>query len=143
MVNCPNCGQPVRLTLNLPGQIVRCTTCGCKFEAPPDETQEPHAPAQDPPNPPVPMPYYAPAIHQTLIVQQPPVVVRQHTGNAFAGFLSACFPGLGQLCQGRPGAALAIFIWMVFSALLIPAHGLGLILMLIGWLASIVDAAQN
>ena len=59
--------------------------------------------------------------------------------NGAAAVLSFFIPGLGQLCQGRPGAAMVFFGFFVFFAITV----IGIPLALIFWIGAVVDAAQQ
>ena len=78
-------------------------------------------------------PQYQPP--QTIIVQAP----RQ--SQALPALASFCFPGLGQLIQGRVLAGAAWFVANAISGVLILA-GIGIITTPILWLLCIVDAAK-
>ncbi len=60
---------------------------------------------------------------------------------AFPAFLSLLIPGLGQLCQGRLGAAIGWWLASFLSALLILVF-IGIILCPIVWVLCIMDAAK-
>jgi len=72
---------------------------------------------------------------QTIIVQAP----RQ--SQALPALASFCFPGLGQLIQGRVLAAMAWFVANLVSVALIFA-GIGILTTPILWLLCVMDAAK-
>ena len=74
---------------------------------------------------------------QTIVVQAP----RQQQSQALPALASFCFPGLGQLIQGRVLAAVGWFAANTISAVLILA-GIGILTTPILWLLCILDAAK-
>ena len=108
-------------------------------------TPPPHT--SPPPPPQQPMPAIQPAPQPQQYVPPPPTVIHQQvvvdsgTSNAVAGLASFFFPGLGQLIQGRIGAAIGFFVfWMLGIALCFVI--IGVFFLPLVWIGSIVDAAR-
>ena len=80
-----------------------------------------------------------PNFQQPIIVNAP----RQQQSQALPALASFCFPGLGQLIQGRVLAAIGFFGLNAVAAILaIATLGVGLVLAFPLWLWCIVDAAK-
>ena len=74
---------------------------------------------------------------QTIVMQAP----RQ--SQALPALASFCLPGLGQLIQGRIGAALGWFFINAIAAISVVATiGIGLLWAIPIWIVCIMDAAK-
>jgi TM2 domain-containing membrane protein YozV len=60
--------------------------------------------------------------------------------NVLAAIASAFIPGLGQLCQGRIGAAIGIFILNAVAVFTVVV-AIGFVLAPVAWIYGIYDAA--
>ncbi|MEL6104805.1 MAG: hypothetical protein AAFU85_02155 [Planctomycetota bacterium] len=100
--------------------------------------QQQHQPPQPPPQvaqqPPPHPPQYAQPRPQV-------VVVDNGSSNAIAALASFFFPGLGQLIQGRVGAAFGFFCFWLFGIALCFVF-IGIFFLPLVWIGSIIDAAK-
>ncbi len=133
--SCPFCGEQV-LTV-----AKKCKHCGETIDVAMRAADEARRAAES--ARPAPM-GISPAVNQAVNVSvvQGPSVVQARQSQALPALLNAfCFPGLGQLIQGRLLAAIVWWCLHTLAALSVLV-GVGFVLWPIVWLLCIVDAAR-
>jgi len=130
-VQCPHCGTAVLYDANLAGQQVSCPDCNQIFFMQAPAAQPPAFPAIQT-GPPVDT---ATSRHTTIYVDQ--------SSQALPALCNFFMPGLGQLIQGRVGAAIGFFFGHIFVVMSIfVTFGIGFFWAVPFWIWCIVDAAR-
>jgi len=133
-IRCPHCSQAVSFDSENAGQAMTCPNCEKPFTMPEWDAPPAVVTRDDQPAPP-PQPQF--------IFQPMPVYVSDgRTSAGVAALLSLLVPGLGQVIQGRPVAALIFFVFFLVSVGL-SFFIIGIPLLIICWICAVLDAASN